>query len=477
MLILILLSLLIWRHIPNLMFVGEGYTYFEPTVTKIIFSSSIPHDFLAKILFNILPSIFQEKVGLYMWFLFLIMIAINIIFYLIIKSVTKSKLTGFLSGLLLTASYTANFDMYSSGGYQYFVQRGILLVFLLPAFYFLVLYFTSKFLIKYYLFSLLFYILGLFSGFFSTWFLPVFIFYPLFYLVLNFKSVKNFPIKIIWTPLPFIISNFLIIRQSSFIPSEESLLGFIFNNFTSSIIGILQQLTIMTFPLGELLKTIDKNSPQFLAILGLVAMLYLSILIISLKIKNNNKVLQLTAAFSLILMLLFNIYLNSANVLVSFGSSRYFYYPFVMLAIFWGIFFSAIFAGKKLMLGLFCLVWIVINMMAIKENLAGDEFLHRANRQTLEFLDNHASNLRQYPSVIHLPGIGPYGAAFVSRYYNHPDGKLILQGLENLDLEKLAEDKVNPDRLFVLYFDSVSQLVVDKTEESRKILKDLENDK
>lgn len=477
MLILILLSLFIWRHLPNLMFVGEGYTYFEPTVTKIILSSSIPHDLLAKILFNILPSIFQEKVSLYMWFLFLTMIAINIIFYLIVKNITGSKFIGLLSGFLLTTGYTANFDMYSVGGYQYFVQRGILLLFLLPAFYFLVLYFSRSFIIKYYIFSLLFYIIGIFSGFFSTWFLPVFIFYPLCYLTINFKKIKELFTKTIWTPLPFIISNLLIIRQSSFIPSEESLLSFVFNNFSSSIIGILQQLTVMTFPLGELLKTFDKNSPQFLAILGITTVLYLGVLAISLKIKNNGKVLQLTAISSLISMLLFNVYLNSANVLNSFGSSRYFYYPFVMLAIFWGIFFSLIFGSKKLLLGLFCVGWIFINMTAIAKNLLDQEFLQRANRETLEFLNNRAPVLRQHPSVVYLPGIGPYGVSFINRYYNHPEGKLILQGLEDLDLPKLAKDGVNPDRLYVLYFDSVSQLVIDKTEESREILKKLENGK
>lgn len=465
-----------WRHIPSLQFVGEGFQYFAYEASNIYIRLPLHHDLLAKTLFNVLPHIFNDSVHLYMWFLFIVMLLIDAIFYIGIRTITKSKLVGALSTIFLSLSYVANYDMYSAGGYQYFVQRGILLLFLLPAFCFFVLYFNGKFLLKYYVLSFTLFVTGIILGFFGTWFLPLFIFYPILYFLFNFRIRKKIFAKTIWTPFPFLVGNILIIKQSGFIPSDESILDFIVNKFLYAISGILQQLAFVTFPISEIIRRLDHVSSHFQGVLALTFIWYVSAFFIILRIDRKLAPLAATALVSSLTMFLFNIYLNAANVLNSFWSSRYFYFPFTMLALFWGIFFSSLFVrkGRAVFLPIVLVVWIAYNAYILNSAMEKDEFIQRANRETLRFLKANEKSLINNPSFVYLPmNLGAYGVTFSNRFYNHPDGRFVLQGFQELELEKLADEKFDPQNLYVLKYDTRAQKVIDKTEESRQILRQL----
>lgn len=487
--ILLLLTYFFWRHIPNLQMIGEGFIYiymYKYTVIPPVF------DVFAKASFPVLSDWFKEQMHLYMWFLLLVMIWIDITLYILVKVVTKSILTAFFVSLIFGLSFIGNFDIYSDGGYHYVLQRAIVLAPQLLGLMFLILYFNN-FKFKFYFLALTFYFLGLWMGFFGTWFLPPFIFYPLFYLAFNIKKLKAILYKTIWTPLPFIIGNFLLIK-GSFSNDEHSLLAFVLSHTKFVVIAILQQLTVITLPVEDFFISISKpltfirkrvplQDPidpmliwTYYGLLLSTLILYLGTLFLIWRLQRKLIILATTSFASIIGMLLFNVYINEANVLFSFGSSRYFYFPFVFVAIFWGIFLSSIFHLKnsffKLFVALSIISWVILNYVNIQKALTRQKWNHDANREAISILRSWSDQLKKEPSYVYLPSsLGAYGAEFVKRYYSHPQGEFRLESLQPIDYDELAEKKVNPDRVYVLHFDIASQKIIDQTIEARSKLR------
>lgn len=490
-LVLLILSLFTWRHIPFIQFQGEGFYYFAKSgnfsLNKDLLSH---HDAFALWSFNILSSLFQDKIILYMWFLLFIMLLIDLVMYIFVRVITGSKLAAFLAALLFSLSYIGKYDMYSIGGYQYFLQRAVVLLPHLLALMFLILYFLRNFSIKYYIFSLSLYLLGIMMGFFGTWFLPPFLSFPLFYLIFQLQNFKRIFLKTFWTPFPFLIGNILIIRNSSYFTSNEETFLYFFLHRPGLISGVIQQLDVMTFPLVKYEDLVKYLSPEslfgkdfslFIIRLSILVIYALAFLVIW-KLFPLGKVLAATAIASMISMLLFNMYLNAATVLFTLGSSRYFYFPFAMIALFWGLFFAGIFSKKNFLpiylFPIFCIMWIIYNNNAIQKNLKLDEWYHTSNRETIRILRSWSSKLKANPSYVMLPSnLGAYGGEFAFRYYSHPDGRFELQGFESLDFNDLASKNFDPERLYVLRFDNSQQTVIDETEKSRAILRKLEKRK
>lgn len=474
-LILLILSITVWRHIPSLQIQGEGFIYFTPSISAFYTNLPLPFDLFAKVVFNILPLFFNGQVFLYMWFLFIWMILTDMAFYLMVRIITRKAFIAILATFIFILNYAGKYDMFSIGGYQYFVQRGAILLPQLFSFLFLSLYFHRGFKRIYYYLSLLLYDFSIILGFFGTWFLPPFLLFPFFYLIFNFKTLKKFFWKIIWTPLPFLISNLLIIRHSGFIP-EDSIFSYVFNNFLYVVKGILQQLAVVTPPFSELLKRFHKESLQFEAILGLTFVLYCIAFMVIYKISKNLRVLAATALVSLIVIFLFNVYLNAANVLNTFGSSRYFYFPFTMVAIFWGLFFYSLASKRRSGLNfllIFCFIWLLYNVYRIDENLKVDAWIHRANKETIDYVARISGKFKEN-SFVYLPAnLGGWGQEFVSRFYGRAGTKFSMEVLEPLDLENLIEQKFDPVNVYVLHYDPVKQEVFDITEESREKMRKL----
>lgn len=485
-LILLSLSIFTWRHIPALPFQGEGFYYFKKLSSNFSIQFPLPQDAFALVIFNFIAPIFKEQVNLYMYLLFIVMLVIDIAMYIFIRVITGNRLAAFSTAFLFSISYVGNYDMYSIGGYQYFVQRAVVLLPQLIALTFLILYFLRNFQIKYYVISLALFLLAIAMGFFGTWFLPPFIFYPCFYLLFNLKKIKQIWFKAIWVPFPFLIGNILLIKHGLSPYTEESFLSFVFHN-SKVVPGLIQQLVVISLPPGtydlsiKFLHLTEKT--QVTPILGILTLiLYISASIFIWKFKPSWRILVATSIASIVLMLLFNLYLNSANVLFTLGSSRYFYFPFVFVAVFWGLFLTAFSFSLKekrnYVLLIFCVVWLVVNNRAIQKNLKADEWMNTANKDTIDYLRLWSEDLKRDPSYVYLPAnLGSYGAGFAFRYFSHPDGKFRLQGFEDLDLPALAREKVDPEKLYVLYRDQAQEIVIDKTEESRALLRQLEKKK
>ncbi len=477
--ILLLLTILTWRHLPTIPFQGEGFYYFEKITNKVI----LPQDTLAQLIFYVIPPIFNDRLDLYMYLLFIVMLVIDAALYVLIRVVTENRLTAFVVTLLFSLSYVGNYDMYSSGGYQYFVQRAVILLPQLLSLMFLIIFFLHNFQMRYYRLSLALYLLAIGMGFFGTWFLPPFLFYPCFYILLNLRRFKQIFLKIIWVPLPYLAGNILLIKDSLSPYTEEPFLTFLLHN-PKVIPGLVQQLIVISLPPGIYDWSVKSlhlaERTQVVPFLGILTLIfYLCAAMFIWKLKPSWRVLMVTSIASIVLMLLFNLYLNSANVLFSFNSSRYFYFPSVFIAIFWGLFLTTLLLflekNRTYFLIAFCAIWLAINNIAIQKNLKDDEWRNRANTDTINYLHLWSRDLKAYPSYVYLPAnLGTYGASFVFRYFSHPDGKFRLQGFDELDLPALAKEKVDPNRLYVLNLSIKDEQVFDKTEESRRALRGLE---
>ncbi len=480
--ILLLLTILTWRHLPTIPFQGEGFYYFEKLTTNFKFHFPLPQDVFARLLFNFITPIFMGHLDKYMYLLFVVMLVIDLALYVFIRVTTGNKLAAFLTAFLFSVSYVGNYDMYSSGGYQYFAQRASILLPLLASLMFFLLYFLRNFQFKYYLISITVYLFGVAMGFFGTWFLPPFIFYPYFYLLFNLGELKKKMHKVIWVPLPFLVGNYLLISDSLGHYNQESFLSYLIHN-PNLLPNLIQQLVVISLPPGiyelpiKFLHLAKKT--EEVPLLGLLTFIVYGLALIYIwKLKRASIVLAATAILSIVLMSLFNLYLNSANVLFTFGSSRYFYYPSVFVAVFWGLFLTSLQSPKKgsnLFLVTFCVMWFAINNIAIQRNLADDEWRNRANTDTINYLRLWSKDLKQNPSYVFLPAnLGGYGATFAFRYFSHPDGIFRLQGFNDLDLPALAKAKIDPNTLYVLTLSIKDEQVFDKTDESRRALSDLE---
>ena len=479
-LLLLLLSVFAWRHIPTLQFQGEGFYYFTRMEQTLNLKSIISplqeyrkhYDAFAISLFYLIGPIFKGQVSLYMWLMFIFMMLIDVVFYILVRVVTGSKLPAAVAFILFSLNFIGQYDMYSGGGYQYFVQRGILLLTLFVSFIFLHKYVASK-KMGFFIISLVLYLMSIMMGFFGTWFLAPFIFYPLFK-------------KRLWLAAPFLVGNYLIIKDSSYSFPQDSIVELLFHKTGFITTGVIHQLTALTLPFGlnkqltqmTIHSISDNNWPYIFG--PILVLLYGGGIILVKKSYPKGIDLALTALASLLSMLFFNLYLNPSSVLNDLGPSRYYYYPFSMLALFWSLVVASIFKTSKLKLKAVVFVimifWVIENMFAIKLAVKDVYQKHQNNYDTISYLKKWSLQMHEKPSYLILPyNFGAYGGEFAKRFYVNQASYVGIERLSEIDYQDLAKRKVDPRRLFVLHYDETSDTVVDQTDKWRKYLYQLEN--
>lgn len=483
---LIVITFFFWRNIPSIQFQGEGFYYFSKIESKKSYDLVITHDTFALLFFNFIEPYFKDNTSYYLWFLTIMMITIDVVFFYLIKLITGKRLSAFLISLLFSLSLVGKFDMFASGGYQYFVQRGIVLLPMLLSLIFLIQY-TLKFQFKFYLFSILSFSLALIMGFFGTWFSVALMLYLLLYLFFFIKNWREILWKTIWLPFTYLFINLWLIKESSYFFNDQSLIQYILLNKELIPSGVIQQLSVLTLPVGLtewILKSpllysptqlnLDKNL-VITALSILLVFLYIGAYLIISRFKPQFRVTSATALISIVVMLVLNLYKNQSQVLASLESSRYFYYPFVFIVIFWGLFFVTIFSFNKLKLRiLICLIyllWVVHNYVAIENTFKDHKWRHQANSDAISKVRSWAPQLKKDPSYVYLPSqLASYGAYFTYKYYSHPDGKFFVENLVPINYNQLIKDEISPERVYFLHFDPISKKVIDQTYQTRATL-------
>lgn len=492
--ILILITFFFWKNILSIQFQGEGFYYFSKVVPLNNFELVVTHDTFALLFFNFIEPYFKDNISYYFWFLVIVMLTIDITFFYLIKLITKNGFSALLITTLFSLSFIGKFDMFAGGGYQYFIQRGILLLPMLISLIFLIQYTLKKFQFKFYLLSISTFFLALIMGFFGTWFTPALILYPLFYLAFNFKSWRKIFWRIFFLPFPYLLINIWLIRKNTYFFDDQPLSQFILSHKETIVSRIIQQLSVLTMPVGLtewILKApflysptqlnLDKNLVVPILSLVLIFAYFGAFLFIS-RFKPQFNVIASTSLTTIIIILVLNLYKNQAQVLASLESSRYFYYPSAFIVIFWGLFFITIFSFKKFKLNslifLVYLAWIIHNYIAIQNTFKDHNWRHKANRDAISIVRYWAPQLKSNPSYVYLPSqLSAYGGYFTHKYYSHPEGKFFIENLTPINYEELIKEGVNPERVYFLHFDPVSKKVIDQTLETRAILEKIKQEK
>lgn len=479
--VIILLFFLFWEYIINLQFVGEGFQYFQ-VVSNLSYNFSLTHDIFARIIFIPLQYFFKERVYLYMLFMLIYVLIINMTLYFSVKSITKNIYTAFFTTLLFSLSHVANYNIFSSGGYQYFVQRGTPLPLLIISFAYMCKYFNDGLQLKYLVCSLVLYVLAIFLGFFAAWLMPLFIVYPIVFILFHNKKniVSKFKISLI--PIIFVTVTMRIIRDSSFSNQENSPLHFLINKPVFVFENIAHQFNILVLPVGSYKQTIvlfenflsSQVNPE-IALSSVFLFIYIT-LIVLLIIKLPEYRELVTALFiSLFGTLAINTYLNASTVMSSFDSSRYFYYPYFYLSLIWGIVLSYLFKKSILLKTLsvvLIFMYLLNNYFLIYQNRVKDEHIHKANKSILNFFDQNKSLIQNNSLYIYLPStLGPYGVEFVNKFYGSKHSEFVLENFEELDYQKLFEKELKPENLYVFHYDQQKQKVYDQTLKSRGMLR------
>src|SRR3989344_4503487 len=111
--IIIILVFFVWHKILNQTFLAEGYYYFEPqqnllvknfTLTTLIHQSK-NFDLLARIIFDIFPSVFKDNLVAYLYLEIIILCLLSVVIYITLKRLTKNQFVSFFSLFIFISSY------------------------------------------------------------------------------------------------------------------------------------------------------------------------------------------------------------------------------------------------------------------------------------------------------------------------------------------------------------------------------------
>jgi hypothetical protein len=252
----------------------------------------------------------------------------------------------------------------------------------------------------------------------------------------------------------------------------------------SQISGITQQLSVMTLPFlydKNLLNFFDINIEvlsirrKYLFANQIVIVLVYFLAFEIMRRKNiKNFRLAISAFLAFATMLILNVYITP-EALRSFFSSRYFFFPSTMMALFWGIFLATLleYKSKKIKsCSVFILIfWLIYNFYYIKHNLKLDAWRHEANRKIIEAVKNDSETLKKEPyhvAVLGMRTLSAYGVHYIKRFYGHPDSIFYFDPPK---IEDLAKQEVDPNKIFVYKYNYEAKKVINETEVYRTLLK------
>lgn len=306
----------------------------------------------------ILVKLVGVNMSIYMWIQLITMLFIGVLFYFVMKVISKNSFIAFSASLIFTVSYFGNFDLYLIDYSAHFLERAsINVIFLLISFLFLHL-FLEKTKKKYYFISISFYFLGILSSHFSILFTGPYFFYPFFWYFFNKKNI----LKGLFLGFSYVLVSGFFVYLSS-VGMEPLLQTHGHGSFLLFILnpqkyhypeGMLMQLVNWSqYP--SMIKSSFSDFP-FLSMFNYetvssfklpIVVAYLFVVFIIYKFLVNKRALLLTTIFGTATIFLFNLYLGRYDPLYTVGTSRYLYFPTYLLAIFWSLFLWVLFKNKS----------------------------------------------------------------------------------------------------------------------------------
>ncbi len=434
--LIILISWIVWHGVLNQTIAGEGFYYFSPTNSFITPSgmTNIFKDFdsFPRFFTYLLENVFKGDMKPYMTAQFIIIILLNVMIYISLKKITGKSWLAFIAALYFGTNYTANFQLYARGHFQWFTQR-------VPEFFpiLISMIFLSKFIdtkkVTYYFLSLPFFTLAILMTHYTTLFLPFFASFILISSLL--KKGSDFKKSIILS-LPFVIINYLIVSNSTLgldvIRPKQTLLEALLQN-KDVLSKISFQLVVATIPFNllQFIQTISKVSYiQIIPTLYLpIYLFYFSIGFFLYKKRFSYLNLVVAAFLGLIGALFLNIFLGRINVYNEIEQGRYYYIPKLYLAIIISSFIYSLLLNmsKRLLLLKYCFIILLIflyvtaNTQFIWTKMKDSQRFYTGGNLMLNKLSQVKDTL-PVDSIIMLPNpLMPLGIDFLKKYYKGHD--------------------------------------------------------
>lgn len=440
---IILVSLLIvlfsyaWRYLLNEVIRGGGYVYLTDYFQGWWWSRQLTFTgFQTAAIISSGISMKLFGVNMFFYFLteFFVLLLIAVLFYILIRLVTKNALVAFTASLIFSVNYFGNYDMIMAC-YCYLGERVIVVPFLLASLIFLH-FFLERSKKKHFIVSVFFYILGVGLGHFSVLFTAPFLFYPFFWYLFNRLKLTDL-IKGSIIGLSYLgLSGFFILIQQineSGFNKEVSLIQYLLNPQTYHYFEyMLRQLVywsqypilISAFLEGgkEIHNTVSVlNAIQ---ITPYIVIIYLLASIFICKKLPKYRAMLFTVIFSTSAIFFLNPWFGQYVVATQVGANRYLYFPSFLLSIFWSLFFWAAFFKKKswkLVIGVFLLAfYCFINIILLRDAFNERQWTNRPTKAITNHFVNMRKNLTKNTLVV---GSYPAITANEAGFYTERIGK------------------------------------------------------
>lgn len=455
--ILLLLSIFAWKQIPELVIRGDGFVYMVSTTLDEFFSREYWYtgfETSAAVLGTILPKLFKTNISLYFYISLAVMMIINVVFYILLRVITKHKIISFFGALLFAVNYFGNFDMYSQHCYCFFMERVVTAPFLLFSFLFL-----HKFLEKnrfaFYIISLVFYFIGLGIGHFALLFTPPYLIYPFFWKIF-YGEKSNLRKNIIHGALiglSFLaISVFIVLIQQIHEPGHRrsSMIEYFFNPQENRYPEKVIRQLVYWSQYEPLIKNMDglyislrhlstKNAEE--STLN-VLVVYILVGIVIYKKLPDKRALLFTTIFGTGTIFYLNAWFGQYDILYQADSNRYLYFPTFLLAMFWMLFLWVLWRMHifmKLVVFLVVVSYFLINWLIISDMFRDILSWDRSTKVIYQYMTSIRDRLPKGTLVVApYPELGEYESRFFTEQLGN--NEIVFLGEENpyRDWKKIA---------------------------------------
>lgn len=420
--ILLGLTLFTWFPLTKFAIEGLGLHYLIKDVNKQLwtFPNLANFNTAAVVLGILLPRFFGMNYQLYFWTEVVTMLVTALMYFYLIKAITKNLFLSFFGALMFSVNYFGTVDIFASSIYAYFIERIPSTLFLIPSLTFLHLFLEKK-KTAYYIYSLVLFFIGLGIGHFAVLITGPYFFYPIAWFLFNEKrSLKQFFRFFLFGFSFFAITSFFAYIQHQVAAGSGpswSFFEFLLNPQTfnypekmlrelvywSSYIPIFEVFKngYPLYPPSPLYFFITEKKSMIYAIHVCIAYLSASILIYYKLAKY--RALLFTIIFGVGSIFYLNAYFGSYVIMSQPGSNRYLYYPTFFLVIFWLLFLFILWRNgvffKIICLG-FVGVYFFLNAWLIHDSLIWKLEKYNISNQIWDYVIDTRSNLDKNTLVI-----------------------------------------------------------------------------
>ncbi|OGG29528.1 hypothetical protein A2971_02485 [Candidatus Gottesmanbacteria bacterium RIFCSPLOWO2_01_FULL_46_21] len=343
---LILLCGYAYRLLPQINITSDGFMHLYLKSLQALHSWNYwlaGFDVGATLFGAILVRLFGSNIEAYLWFELGVILFIDLLFYLLVKTITKSSIIAFVSSLIAGVSYFGTWNVYGTPCYCFFLERVVNMPFIITSFIFLHLFLETE-RIRFIGLSLLLFFFGVGLGHVELIITPAFMVYPVIWYVIHKRSKFFIDGVLVGTAYISISGFFTRMQRLTFgnWGTEWTFLEFFLNSskydyFKASALQLVHWSQYP--PLSILLSS---NPFSHISIPGaqksipLVLTIYLLTMLYIYKNVTQHRAIIVTSVIGVLGITLLNSYVKLPEIIVP-NSNRYLYFPTFFLSIFWAI--------------------------------------------------------------------------------------------------------------------------------------------